>query len=374
MISSLRGSIAFVLMLGFVPGIMSESEATTVSHVYSGMCDASAVAIVDGGQAYLVADDERNELVVYDARHGGFEQQRLALSEIYSASLVANEGLEFDLEAVAQVGDLQYWISSHGRSKSGKLRPSRHLFFATRLRREDHRYQLELVGRPYHHLARDLLASEALATTGLSQAIDLGDTKDESLSPEEGGLNIEGLTETSHPRVLLIGLRNPVLQGKAVLIPLQNPRRMVEHGIAPTFSEPILLDLSQGQPQLEGEIGIRGLAFQRSRQEYLIVAGPRADDGPFSIFRWTGSRRRDVICDMQLTQLINSHADFSPEAIVVNQAKRQLTVFSDDGGRRVPVASPRACKKGAFKNGTCKAKDLRNDREKTFRSITVDSD
>ncbi|HEY5818827.1 MAG TPA: hypothetical protein VIU14_10590 [Mesorhizobium sp.] len=62
------------------------------------------------------------------------------------------------------------------------------------------------------------------------------------LAPEApGGLNIEGLSAGAAGE-LLIGFRNPVPEGKAIVVPFENPAAVVENESA-RFGAPILLDL-----------------------------------------------------------------------------------------------------------------------------------
>ena len=80
----------------------------------------------------------------------------------------------------------------------------------------------------------------------------------------EGGFNIEGLAATPEGK-LLIGLRNPLPQRRALVVPLENPAELIE-GKTARFGLPIELDLDQR--------GIRSLELVGA--SYLIVAGPSA--------------------------------------------------------------------------------------------------
>ena len=75
-------------------------------------------------------------------------------------------------------------------------------------------------GKSYTQLVlRDMLEDPKLAQFDLKTA--------ETITPKEpGGLNIEGLTSTPEG-ALLIGFRNPIPEGKALLIPLKNPLDLV---------------------------------------------------------------------------------------------------------------------------------------------------
>ncbi len=91
----------------------------------------------------------------------------------------------------------------------------------------------------------------------------------------EGGLSIEGLAATPHGW-LLTGLRNPVPDGKAVPLQLENPDQVVQ-GKRARFGPPMTLDLA-------GK-GIRSIA--RRGSHYHIVAGPGGPGRDFVVYRWS---------------------------------------------------------------------------------------
>lgn len=70
-------------------------------------------------------------------------------------------------------------------------------------------------GRIYTRLLNALLAADTLAPYRLATAA-------QRAAEAPGGLNIEGLAATPEG-TLLIGLRNPLRQGRALLVPLLNP-------------------------------------------------------------------------------------------------------------------------------------------------------
>ncbi|MDR7332299.1 DUF3616 domain-containing protein [Roseateles asaccharophilus] len=220
---------------------------------FEGLCDASAAVALDA-RHFIVADDERNTLVVY--RRG--EAQRVG--EVDLAKFLKAKK-ESDLEGAAQLGSRIYWIASHARNSAGELREDRHRFFATEVRGAS----VEPVGRPYTALQHDLLAHAALAPllTGAAQRA----------AEAEGGFNIEGLA-TAADGSLLIGLRSPVPQGKAIVVPLLNPAELVDGKGPARFGAVIRLDL--------GGHGVRSL--ERVGSGYLIAAGPTGDDGTFAVF------------------------------------------------------------------------------------------
>ena len=301
----LNRTLAVALIAGIAAYVFAASNTVT----FIGMCDASAAAALDA-ERFIVADDEDNVLRVF-TRSGGE-----AIFEHDVSEFLGNQGKkkpkEADLEAAAQIGDLTFWITSHGRNSKGKDKPERQRLFATRTSVENGKIQIQPVGQPYSDLLEVLLADQRLAKFHLEQA--------STLAPKApGGLNIEGLAGTPEGD-LLIGFRNPVPEGKAIIVPLLNPRDVINGGSA-KLGEPRELDL-QG-------LGIRSIEYCAGR--YLIIAGaPGAADHPPRLFEWDGKDRLTAVERVPLMGL-------NPEGIAFQEgaAKGVYFILSDDGTKQV---------------------------------------
>src|SRR5690606_28821785 len=153
--------------------------------------------------------------------------------------------------------------------------------FATRIAVASGRAKFEVVGEPYRRLLEDLIAAPVLRPYGLAEASAAG-----RAPKDEGGFNIEGLAATPEGH-LLIGLRNPVPQGRALVVPLLNPAEIIR-GQRARLGEPALLDLA-GR-------GIRDLVGVG--REYFILAGEPGDNDRSSLstqlFRWAGDSAAPV--------------------------------------------------------------------------------
>lgn len=321
--------ITVLTLLGFgatsVVAQAAESPVSLVSH--SGLCNASA-GLRFGEGMFVVADNENAAptlLHLYKAGQGGPE---LAVGRIAKEAVaqVADGSLEMDLEGAARLGPLVYWIGSHsageGPGTAGAPRPNRQRLFATRLGLESGdkgkgvAVTVEPVGRPYQTLLADLEADPRYAPFGLDQAAKRpGKAKD--------GLNIEGLAATPNGQ-LLIGFRNPLPQGKALVAPLTNPGAVLA-GEAARFGEPVLLEL--------GGLGIRSLEMVNG--SLLIVAGPSGPGNPkngpaipSALYRWNGQfESAPELLRLFGTELGKSL--FNPEALFVEGDS--LVLLSDDG-------------------------------------------
>jgi hypothetical protein len=316
------------LLIGLGVG---EGFARPASPLYfTGVCDASAVEALNA-DLVAVADDEENSIRVYSYRLGG---GAILVRDLSKFLKVDPRSPEVDLEGAARLYDRVYWISSHGRNAKGKARPSRAQFFATTATVTNGTVDLTPIGQPYHHLLLDFFREPRLAVFELWNAA--------LLPPKSpGALNIEGLAATTNGQ-LLIGFRNPIPHGKALLVPLQNPSELPDLRPA-RFGEPILLDL-QG-------LGIRSMTWFGDR--FLIIAGRFDEGGKSRLFEWKGRDEPPRPLD---------NVDFlglNPEAITClpdSQREGQLFVTSDDGTLQI---DGKPCK------------NLKDPEQKYFRALSL---
>jgi hypothetical protein len=203
-----------------------------------------------------------------------------------------------DLEAAAVIGDRVYWISSHSFNNQGEDKSKRKVFFATKIVQADGKPTLVSVGKPVKSL-RDPLAKAA------------------GVKPEE--MNIEALTATPEGG-LLIGLRAPLRDGAALVIPFKNPGAVVDDpSTPPDFGAAIKVNL--------GGRGFRSMeTLGGGTARYAIVAGPVSDspDG-FALFRWSGPGTDPVKVEgVDLTGI-------KPEGAMAVPGQNLLQLLSDDG-------------------------------------------
>jgi hypothetical protein len=140
-------------------------------------------------------------------------------------------------------------------------------------------------------------------------------------TPDEGGLNIEGLAwDPDHAR-LLIGFRSPRRGREALVVWLQNPDAVFDQGAPPVLLPPMGLDL-------EGE-GVRDVTYSPTLHGFVIVSGSwrQGKRGSPTLWFWTGSTHAPVKLKAPIL------TDLKPEGVaeVAARAGRALLVVSDDG-------------------------------------------
>lgn len=301
---------------------------------YRGVCDVSAAALIDGAH-FIVGNDEDEILSLYTSDGSTTTAIR---NFDFASRLRSDPDRESDIEDAARRENRIYWISSHSRSKKGKIRGNRYRLFATDVAYASSELQLHWAGR-YDRLLTDMLDSrswdepdssitrETMELLARSTRLDRK-TVDE-LDPKDAGLNIEALAIAPDRPGLLIGLRNPLARGRAMVVHLKNPDALLDgSGERARFSTPLYIDL--------GGLGLRSMAYDATGRTLFMIAGPSGKGGPFRLFRWDGRQDRDPVLLRELPYAPGAY----PEALLVHG--RQLQILSDEGGRTV---NSRACKR-----------------------------
>lgn len=293
--------------------------------VFHGASDASG-AVLLGPDTLVVADDEDNVLRFYDPVKAGPPRRSLDLSRF----LGVDAGEETDLEGGARGGDHVYWITSHGRDKKGRVRPGRHRLFAMEIVGAGPDVTLRPVGEPYAALETDLRA----------------------VLPEvERGFEVEALASTSDGSRLYLGLRSPLGEGgRAWVVPLDQPRALMEDGGPARLGEPLSWDLRGN--------GLR--AMVRADTGFRIV------DSSGRFHRWSGDHATPPT---PLEVSLPAGVVGQPESLVRFPDGDRLLVLFDDGAVRVPAARD-ACT-GGWRDGTCPNKRLRDSAARTFRGVEL---
>ncbi len=300
-------AVIFVATILALP--VSAGTPSSITHHY-GMCDASAAVPVES-DLFVVANDEDNTLRIYNNDESG---KAMYSQDLSSFLKIIPKHPEADIEGATLIKNRIYWITSHGANKEGKQRPNRHRFFATDIEAIDGKFSLKPIGIPFSGLIKAFEDSAAVKKYELGKAA--------KYAPEsKKGLNIEGLTKTPQGS-LLIGFRNPIPDGKALLVPLENPQEVILGDEKPKLGTPVLLALNG--------LGIRSIEYSDAMRSYFIMAGPYDDNGRFRLYQWSGNPSEAPV------QIKMDFDGLHPEALVVYpKQKARAKILSDDGSKSI---------------------------------------
>lgn len=161
-----------------------------------------------------------------------------------------------DLEGLATIDSSYFFATtSHSRTKKAKRKPEREqlMLFSFKSNKIEKSNSWGLREQVIMHLEKSF-----------GKEIDIKTV--ESASPDDGGLNIEGLAYFDGK--LYLGLRSPVTKsGKAIILTITNAKDLLTNG-SPTFDKSIVVDLDGG--------GVRSLDADKSG--LLILSGSRNDE------------------------------------------------------------------------------------------------
>jgi hypothetical protein len=216
-----------------------------------------------------------------------------------------------DLEGLAL--DAQGWIyamTSHSRNSAGEEKKARDKLVRFRIEGNKVTATQVLTGvKPALTATHPVLAAAAL----------ISDVKG------AGGLNVEALEITPDRAQLMIGLRSPLQDGRAIIARLDNPVGVFEAGeparIAPRLDT---LDL--------GGHGLRGLSYVPALGGYVLISGPVAREAtPFGLWFWPGGPE-DAARPIRVPGLAGfERAEGVSPALL--DGRPQLILVSDDGSR-----------------------------------------
>ncbi len=346
-----RHVLALALALLTVGTAATSALAQIVT--FRGTCDGSGAVPLPGGR-FASVDDEKNPRVrVYDVA-GGKPSARISVPGVSDADV------EPDLEAGAIAGTRSLWIGSHGRNSKGEVRPERRVLFSVPVDAIEGGSVGPVSVARVTTLLDDLRRWTRDGGPVLQGFIGPDDRPDEDLSPERHGLNIEAMAFDPRRGALLIGFRNPVPDGEALIAPVRNHEALLSGAAASAdIGDQIRLGL--------GGRGLRDIAWSERLGEMLLLAGPKGDDGTFALYRWASGDPEPVPWRVALPE------GFHPEAVVPLPGTDDVLILSDDGDH-VSSRNEDDCKKDEFVEGGCTCKNIRNSRGedlRTFRGVRL---
>lgn len=272
----------------------------------TGIYEPSAIQQLPDGRFLVVEDEKQYPLSLLTIGRDGQIESRPVERETDDAlgKLDDLEGLTLDA-----AGNI-YAITSHSRTGDGDEKKSRNKL--VRFRIDSNRVVAAGV-------ITDLKSRLGAAHPVLAAAAAVMDVK------AAGGLNIEAIEIAPDTQHLLIGLRSPLLDRRAIVTRIENPAAMFDAGAPPRISSVMeTLDL--------GGHGIRGLSFVPALNGYLVISGPVArEQMQFGLWFWSG-RHGDAARRAEVPGLPGfEHAEGVTPALLDGQ--QRIVIVSDDGSR-----------------------------------------
>lgn len=231
-----------------------------------GKFDASGVAAVPGNDGVLFVDNGREGQVFWMS----LDQNGRQVGAITSLALGIN--IE-DLEGITTDGTYFYVVSSQSRPKA----------IATEGLA---RFRFDLRSKSIEGV-ESISGLKSFLVENVAELRGEGDRKG-----KDGGLNIEGLAwDPKHGR-LLLGLRSPVVDGHALLVPLRLRDRRGAFSI-----DNLEVEGAKAIRLALGGVGVRSIEYDAQAKGFKVISGAAEDQNQtdFVLWEWNGAERKPVL-------------------------------------------------------------------------------
>ncbi|MEK6281477.1 MAG: DUF3616 domain-containing protein [Acidobacteriota bacterium] len=231
-----------------------------------GKFEASGVAHVPGTDGVLLVDNGKKGKVFWMS----LDQNARQVGAIKTVELGVS--IE-DIEGITTDGTYFYVVSSQSRPKAIATEGLVRFKFDARIQ------SVEEVA-PISGLKEFLVEN-------VRELRDEGDRKG-----KDGGLNIEGIAWDPRRGRLLLGMRSPIVDGHALVVPLKlrNARGgFTLDNLEVEGAKAIRLSL--------GGVGIRGIEYDGRAKVFRIIsgAGEDQDQTDFGLWEWSGDEQQSVV-------------------------------------------------------------------------------
>ncbi len=251
---------SWVISLILIFGAHSMASAPSMTAFTGGTFEASGVVQVPGTDSVLFVDDGRTNEVFW-MRLTEDRKQAGAITPVKLAASI------IDLEGITTDGNYFYVVGSQSKPKGGDLTG------LARFKFEEKTTQ-----------AADTQAIDGLKNFLADNVAELRGMHNRKYS--DGGINVEGIAWDPKGNRLLLGLRSPVVDGQALVVPLKlrNPQGAFAVGnLEVEGQKAIRLPL--------GGAGIRSIEYDEQRKMFHLItgAGPNTEKLDFQLWEWSGN-------------------------------------------------------------------------------------
>ena len=231
-----------------------------------GKFDASGVAHVSGTNEILFVDNGREGQVFWME----LDQKGKQVGSINSLSLGVN--IE-DLEGITTDGTSFYVASSQSRPKG----------IATE----------GLVRFKFDRRGNTIRDAESISGLKKFLVENVAELRQEAeKTGKDGGLNIEGLAWDPRGNRLLLGLRSPIVDGQALVVPLRLRDRQGAFSL-----DNLEVENSKAIRLALGGVGIRSIEYDERAKVFRIISGAaeNQDQTDFVLWEWNGDEQQPKV-------------------------------------------------------------------------------
>lgn len=265
-----------------------------------GTFEASGVVHVPGTDGVLFVDDGRpNE--IFWLPLGSDRKQAGAIKTIDLATSIV------DLEGITTDGTNFYVVGSQSKAKGADQAGLARFTFDTANQRA--------VGTQAATGLKKFLAENVAELRGM-----------EHTKYNDGGINVEGISWDPQHKRLLLGLRSPVVDGNALIVPLK-----LRDQNAPLSFENLEVEERKAIRLPLGGAGLRSIEYDNSRKAFYLItgAGPKNEKMDFKTWEWSGNADANA-----LREINTFDRRLKPEGItrVANGAEDFIFIVFDTSG------------------------------------------
>lgn len=294
-IVALTVAIVSLLLAAFVGASPSLNSASTapMTAFSGGTFEASGVAHVPGTDTVLFVDDGRSN-EIFLMRLGDDRKQEGAIKSIDIGTSI------IDLEGITTDGAHYYVVGSQSKSKGAdQVGLARFKFDAA---------TQSVAGTESASGLKKFLADNVAELRGM-----------ENTKYNDGGINVEGVAWDPRNKRLLLGLRSPVVDGHALVVPL----KLRDPQAAFSFAN-LEVEGKKATRLSLGGAGIRSIEFDESRQAFYVItgAGPNSEKMDFKFWEWNG---KDLTPTMRASETFDRR--LKPEGITRVSTGAQDFIF-----------------------------------------------
>lgn len=263
------GAFGLFVAASFQSTPVSGYTTAPMTSFSGGTFEASGVAHVPGTDGVLFVDDGRpNE--IFWMQLGDDRKQAGAIKTINIATSI------IDLEGITTDGEYFYIVGSQSKSKGAdQAGLARFTFDATNQR---------AAGTEAASGLKKFLSDNVAELRGM-----------ENMKYNDGGINVEGIAWDPQNKRLLLGLRSPVVDGQALVVPL----KLRDPKAALSFDN---LEVEGGKAirLALGGAGIRSIEYDESRKAFFLItgAGPNSERMDFKFWEWSGNADAPTLREM----------------------------------------------------------------------------